>query len=315
MLTLTHPGPRTAPRLIACESRSSSAIVHLVPGLPLADQLFRALRSLGTESGIAELSSGSLSPISYCVPTEGTGQKAVSFSETRTTPEGHLVVGTATLGVREGKPFMHSHCVWVALEGQLQGGHLWAETRVGKQPPVVVLHALHDVELVSADDPETLMPVFTPRPMGDLTMPPLDSPSSPQHRSVVARICPNEDITTAVKTMCQSAGIQSAAIRGGIGSLIGATFTGPPGGGSVTVEGPGTEVATLVGHLTTDSDGNANITITCTLVDKFGQVHAGTLVPGENPVAITYELLIQEIDTVSLSSKNLLPTNRKEAHR
>nr|WP_231713160.1 PPC domain-containing DNA-binding protein [Arthrobacter sp. zg-Y769] len=130
-------------------------------------------------------------------------------------------------------------------------------------------------------------------------------------RSVIARVCPNEDITSAVKTICASAGIRTAAIRGGIGSLIGATLTGPAERGPVRVEGPGTEVATLVGLLTTNTAGEPEVTINCTLVDKYGQVHAGTLVPGENPVAVTFELLIQELNPIPGGTD--LPEHQKEA--
>lgn len=290
----------------------SSTVVHLRPGQPLVDQLFDALSTLGALNGIAELSGGMLSTISYCVPADGAESRSVSYSATRTTHQAELVLGAATLGRRDGRPFVHSHCVWFNPEGLLQGGHLWPETQVGDRPPAVVVHALHDVDLVSADDPETLMPVFTPHLAKDRMMTPHRPDDPPRSRSLIARICPNEDITTAVKTLCASAGISQAAIRGGIGSLIGATFAGGADRAARRVEGPGTEVATLVGHLTTDAAGTTDLTITCTLVDKFGQVHAGTLVPGENPVAVTYELLIQELTTTPSAESTAQP--RKEAH-
>lgn len=290
----------------------SSTVVRLLPLEPLIDQLFRALRILGVRSGIAELSGGILSDVSYCVPADGVGTRSVSYSATRSARSAELILGAATIGSRHGAPFMHSHCVWLTRDGQLQGGHLWPETRVGHRPPVVVVHALHDVDLVSADDPETLMPVFTPHLTKDHLMTPSRPDDAPRSRSVIARVCPNEDITTAVKSLCASAGIGHAAIRGGIGSLIGASFAGGPNREPVRVEGPGTEVATLVGHLTTDDAGNVDLTITCTLVDKFGQIQAGTLVPGENPVAVTYELLIHELDPPPLL--HISAQSTKEAH-
>ncbi len=310
MLTLVHPGPLTEPRLISFETAMSSVVVRLKPAEPLVDQLFDALHSLGARNGVAELSGGMLSTISYCVPADGTDKRSVSYSPTRTADHSELVLGAATLGTRDGMPFVHSHCVWLTAEGLLQGGHLWSETRIGQRPPVVVVHALHDVDLVSAMDPETLMPVFTPHLVKDRSMSPTSAENSFRSRSVIARVCPNEDITTAVKDLCASTGIRQAAIRGGIGSLIGATFAGRADMASVRVAGPGTEVATLVGHLTTDSAGNVDLTLTCTLVDKFGQVHAGTLVPGENPVAVTYELLIQEIAPTPLPATMPYPEKR-----
>ncbi len=289
----------------------SSAIVRLRPGQPLVGQLFDALHSIGARNGIAELSGGTLSPVSYCVPADGTHERRVSYSSARTTAHANLILGAATLGSRDGTPFLHSHCLWTHADGVLQAGHLWPETRIGQSPPVVVLHALHDVDLISADDPETAMPVFTPQLVKDPIMPEYQRDREGSSRSVIARVCPNEDITAAVKTLCASAGIRTAAIRGGIGSLIGATFAGPAGRGPLRVEGPGTEVATLVGLLTTNPAGEPEVTITCTLVDKYGQVHAGTLVPGENPVAVTFELLIQELNPIPGGID--LPEHQKEA--
>lgn len=311
MLTLVHPGPETKPRLIAFESRVSTAIVQLRPGQPLLGQLFDALHRVGAHNGIAELVGGTFSPVSYCVPADGTSERKVSYSATRTTPRANLILGAATLGSRGGNPFMHSHCVWISPDGTLQAGHLWPETRIGQSPPAVVLHALQGVDLVSADDPETAMPVFTPQPGEDPTMPGNQRDHVGPNRSLIARVCPNEDITAAVKTLCASAGMRTASIRGGIGSLIGATFAGSGASGPVRVEGPGTEVATLVGLLTTNPAGEPEVTITCTLVDKYGQVHAGTLVAGENPVAVTFELLIQELNPIS--GELDLPAHQKEA--
>lgn len=119
-------------------------------------------------------------------------------------------------------------------------------------------------------------------------------------RTIVARVCPNEDLAAAVEEICRQYGIANAVLRGGIGSLIGATFTNPDGTAR-RVEGPGTEVATLVGHVATPlgATGMPQAEMTCTLVDKHGHVHAGRLTRGENPVAVTYELSIQEILSVN----------------
>lgn len=117
----------------------------------------------------------------------------------------------------------------------------------------------------------------------------------PGSRTVVARVMPNEDITGSVTRICNENNFRAAVVRGGTGSLIGAVFEGDDGGPMRIVDGPATEVVTLVGHLMPDTDGTSSVHLSCSLVDKHGTVHAGRLVPGENPVSVTFELVVQEI--------------------
>ena len=124
----------------------------------------------------------------------------------------------------------------------------------------------------------------------------VSEPQTYPGRTIVARVCPNEDLATAAEEICRKYGIANAVLRGGIGSLIGATFT-DQNGSLRRVPGPGTEVATLVGHIgaAPGVEGSLRAELTCTLVDRHGRVHAGRLTRGANPVAVTYELFVQEI--------------------
>ncbi|MDH6238122.1 DNA-binding protein [Cryobacterium sp. CG_9.6] len=253
---------------------------------------------------MAELIGGSLAPISYCVPARGEDGREVSYSEKRSETHGQLIFGAATLGLRDGKQWMHSHCVWLTPEGRLQAGHLWPETGVGSLPPVAVVQGLPGVDLESTDDPETRLPVFTPHPSANTGR---RSPATGLNRTVVARVCPNEDITLAVEKICAENGFDHAVVRGGIGSLIGATFMPYNGITREPVAGPCTEVVTLVGHVMRTAD-DIRSQLMCTLVDTQGVVHAGGLVRGENPVAVTYELFVQEI-TLTVSQHTDLPTD------
>lgn len=290
MLTLDHRGPLTQPRILSVVTTPVAAMEHLSTGPTLAAELFRILSDLGLTSGMAELIGGSLSPISYCVPAPG-DDREVSYSEKRTETHGQLIFGAATLGLRGGEPWMHSHCVWLTPDGRLQAGHLWPETGVGSPPPLAVVQGLPGVDLESTDDPETMLPVFTPHAATDAVPP---APAPGLNRTVVARVCPNEDISLAVEKICAENGFENAVVRGGIGSLIGATFAPHNGITRARVDGPCTEVVTLVGHVTRTAEGIRS-QLTCTLVDTQGVVHAGALVRGENPVSVTYELFVQEI--------------------
>lgn len=292
--TLLHPGPALEPRVVSVPALSRGVVTRLVPGRTVLDHLAETLRAMGTDSGFAELYAGSLEPVNYCVPTAGDGVvRQVGFSASRRSAHGNLVSGSATVGLRDGRPFMHCHSFWTDPRHRRLGGHLWPETTAGPSAPYAAVYGIFGGAWTSADDPETNMPVFTPNSTKEKNMPDaaFDGGLVP---TMVSRILPNEDITDAVGRVCAEAGYQSAVVRAGLGSLVGATFVDRATGRHRKVDGPGTEVVSLSGHVIRAHSGY-DVTLTCTLVDRHGVVHAGELVPGENPVAVTFELVLQKI--------------------
>jgi hypothetical protein len=101
---------------------------------------------------------------------------------------------------------------------------------------------------------------------------------------LVARIKPNEDIITSMETIARDNGVGNAVVRGSLGSLIGACFKN-----GNRVADLATEVLVREGHI---RDGKACLDLL--VVDMRGQVHAGWLQRGENPVCITFDLFIEE---------------------
>jgi len=77
---------------------------------------------------------------------------------------------------------------------------------------------------------------------------------------VIVRVKPNEDIIGALETIAREQHIRHAVVRGSLGSLIGARF----------------------------SDGGQ-------VDDMQGKVHEGWLQRGENPVCITFDLMLDDI--------------------
>lgn len=292
MQPLVHPGPQTEPRIIAHQVKTRRAVCALTSSRPLVDQLHETLASMGADSGFAELSGGDYAPLSYCVPDVATAEKALSFSETRGHDVAHLIYGSVTLGLRDNAPYMHSHCFWQATDGAYEGGHVWLETEPGRDAPFAVVTAVYGAQWQSATDPETHMPVFTPverrSAMQDL--------QSAADGTVIARVLPNIDITDAVLRVCRDAGYETASVRAGLGSFVGATFVDRASGETRVIDGPATEVIALVGDVRT-VDGVLTANLTATLVDRHGVLHAGVVVPGENLIAATFELTIQRIDT------------------
>lgn len=287
MQPLVHPGPISERRIISVPVRTQRVFYPLQPGRTIVGQLHEALVALGADSGFAELHGGEYAPLSYCTPDVATRERALSFSDTSDHNRAPLLYGSVTLGVRENEPYMHSHCFWQALDGTLEGGHVWLETEAGSTPPFAVVTAVFGALWRSTTDPETNMPVFTPEKLGAVMQHETDT--------IIARVLPNIDITEALLKVCREAGYERASVRAGLGSFVGATFIDRVSGEHITVDGPATEVIALIGDVHT-VDGELQTQLSCTLVDRHGVIHAGQLVPGENLIAATFELTVQRLD-------------------
>lgn len=293
--SLPHPGPRSTQRIRAFPTRTLSAIRTLRSGERLSDELLSVTSALGVEYSSIEILSGALAPLHYCFPAEGDGQRAAWFSSEHTTREARMIRGSATVGFRQGEPFTHSHLSWMDEQDAPRGGHLWPDTIVGSPAPRVAILGLCDIGWESVDDSETKMPTFQPYSLGpEQTLLETVEDATPTEggvTAVVARVLPDEDITEAVRTVAYNAGFARATVRVGLGSLIGACLFDHSRDIVTTVEGPATEVIHLGGIVDTRVGAEDNM-LSCTLVDRQGEVHNGTLVPGENPVAVTFELTI-----------------------
>lgn len=290
MQPLVHPGQSGQQRIISVSVRTKSAVADLRPGRTLAEQLHETLAALGSDSGFAEIHGGEYSPLSYCVPDVATEGKALSFSDTRQHDRAHLIYGSITLGLREDAPYMHSHCFWQSPAGTLEGGHVWLDTESGDPPPFAVVTAVYGAQWRSTTDPETRMPVFTPVERSTMQ----DSDTG-ETGTIIARVLPNIDITDALLQVCRDAGFTRATVRAGLGSFVGATFVDRASGEHIVVDGPATEVIALIGDVGT-RDGALVARLSATVVDRHGVIRAGELVPGENPIAATFELTVQRVD-------------------
>jgi predicted DNA-binding protein with PD1-like motif len=102
---------------------------------------------------------------------------------------------------------------------------------------------------------------------------------------------PNVDLVRAVEALAVEHGLRRAIVRGKIGSLVGACLQ--QGDYTVRAPGPATEVMFLDGWVTTER-GSAQAQLSAAVVDLTGTVYLGRLVPGRNPVAMTFELALTE---------------------
>ena len=101
--------------------------------------------------------------------------------------------------------------------------------------------------MVSEPDEETAFTLFHPVPL-KTTIAANNGP-----RTVIARVCPNEDIILALEAICRKHDFAAAKLRGGIGSLIGARYAD----GS-KVDDIATEVFVTRGFVTASQPGHVS---------------------------------------------------------
>ncbi len=273
---LIQPGPIHPERIESFAGRSRKLEFPLLPGLSLNDALTRPLVAAGMKSAALVFHGGALGPFSYVMPGPPDDDSHVAyFSPPRSPPDETVVeIANATFGWRDGEPFVHCHGAWIEEGVHRRGGHMLPHETIIVQTTTVHAWALPDIAIQADPDAETNFTLFHPvraaaAPDGD--------------RTVVARIRPNEDITTAVETIARRHSITSAIVRGSLGSLIGAHFTD----GSKVAD-HATEVLVLSGHV-----HHGEAVLDMLVVDMAGAVHEGRLVRGDNPVCITFELVLE----------------------
>src|SRR5438093_1070396 len=106
--------------------------------------------------------------------------------------------------------------------------------------------------------------------------------------ALVVRVRPNEDLCLALEALCAERNIRRGQIRGGVGSLIGTVFDD-----GRTVEPFVTEVFIRRGVLEPGADGALRAEVDVGLVAHTGEIAEGRLARGQNPVLITFELVIE----------------------
>jgi hypothetical protein len=106
----------------------------------------------------------------------------------------------------------------------------------------------------------------------------------------MSRLHPGVDVTAAVAEIAAEHGFPAASLSGSVGSLVGVVLQGPDS--PVVVEGPATEVS-FAGVVPAPGAGLPTVSVVA--VDGRAQVHTGLLVPGANLVAVTVELLVEEV--------------------
>lgn len=283
---LTHPGPVADERVITVPTRLTGHDVEMPAGVPLLDALRWLLDETGCVSANGQLVGGELREFAYYIPDVGPkGGPVANFS--RPYPgdaPGRMVRGGITIGRRDEEVFCHSHSLFVGADGVERAGHLIPEKVVLGEGVRAKVWGGPAVLLEVQPDPETHMSLFTPRRV--------HAKDDGEVAALVCRVRPNVDLVTMIERLTDEQGWAGADVRGQVGSIVGGRLE-QDDGSIVTVDGPATEVMFLDGHIRTVGD-RMTADLSAHLVDRHGAVHHGRLVPGENTVAMTYELVLTE---------------------
>jgi predicted DNA-binding protein with PD1-like motif len=245
-------------------------------GLSLTEALTGPLVEAGFQSATLVIAGGTLNPFRYVMPGPADDASHVAYFTAPRAPEGvtRIERANATFGWSDGKPFLHCHAAWIEPDGSRRGGHILPHESVVCEETPVEAWGFRDIRVATAPDAETNFTLLQP-----------SGGTAADARGLFARIKPNEDITLAVEAAAAEHGLRNAVVRGSLGSLIGARFTD-----GTDVPDHATEVLVREGSV---RDGIA--TLDLLVVDMAGQVHGGILARGQNPVCITFDLILEQI--------------------
>ncbi len=281
MRRIQQPGTGTPERIqwVECGGRAFS--LTLPAGVALLEAVRDGFAAEGFVSGVVKLDGLKLSPFAYVMPAlSKTPEHAAFYSETFR-PEGsaRVEVGAMTFGQRDGAPFFHAHALWVEGDGKRSGGHILPDETTVAETITVQAVGLDGAAFVAEPDSETHFKLFGPVSAA--------AGGAGDGRFFALRVKPNVDFCGALEAFCAERGIREAVIRGGVGSTIGARFT--DGG---VVENFATEVAITDGRIAPGA-GGFEAAIDVALVDYSGALASGRLVRGDNPVLMTFELVLE----------------------
>jgi len=284
--TLVHPGPVAPERVICVPTRLTGYDIELPAGTPLLEALEQLLERTGSVSANGQLVGGELREFSYFIPDIGPeGGPVANFSAPHLgAAPGQMIRGGITIGRRDRAVFCHSHSLFLDAEGVERAGHLIPQKVVLGEGVRAQVWSGADVLVEVQPDPETKMPLFTPRRVADT--------GRGEVPAVVCRVRPNVDLTRMIERITEEQRWSAADVRGQVGSLVGGRLR-QPDGTVVTVDGPATEVMFLDGAVRS-ANGRMTADLNAHLVDRHAAVHSGQLLPGENAVAMTYELVLTE---------------------
>ncbi|EIM29913.1 PCC domain-containing protein [Microvirga lotononidis] len=283
MRHILHPGAVAPERMTAVAAAPVPLRFTLEPGEAVDAAIAKGFAASGCIGGIVAFQGGRFETFRFVMPAASPDALHAAWYSDTFAPAGPVEIrrGCAIVGERDGKPFIHCHGVWASSEG-VQMGHMLAPDTVVAEPIEVTGIGVRTATFRALPDPETNFTLFEPVQVGE----PVQVDGS--HRVLLTKVRPNEDISLALEQICSRHGITKARVHG-IGSLNGVRFAD----GS-RVESHATEVLIREGEVELSHDrlrGPLHVDV----VDPDGRIFSGDLVHGDNPVCVTFELMIEGV--------------------
>ena len=287
MRSIQHPGQPSLQRVAAQQVELEPFELELPGHMSLMQAVAQSMQGIGAQCATFRMQGGGFEPFSYVMPALAkTSAHAVYFSDTYPV-EGAVRLETAsvTFGQRDGKPWLHSHAIWIEASGRRHCGHLLPDDIQVNHPIQAQGVAVRGATFTVCPDGETNFTLFVPlksmaRPI-----------QTPRSKGYALRVAPNIDISMALETFCRERGITHAKIQGGVGSTVGAVFDD----GRV-VEPFVTELLIRNGEVFTNAAGQTQAQLDVSMVDYKGGVSEGRLARGQNPVLVTFELALEVLN-------------------
>ena len=164
---MIHPGPRATQRMQVARTRLVPVSGALRAGETVLAGVARVFADAGCRGGVAFLDGVTCDPMRYVLPALSTdGVHAAWYSDTFA-PEGscRIIRATASVGVKDGQPFLHCHGIWDTLDGRAMG-HLLLDSVVAEDCEITGIGAL-DAWFDSRADAETAFTLFQAAGGGD----------------------------------------------------------------------------------------------------------------------------------------------------
>lgn len=280
MRRIHHQGPASPERISAVAGSAVPLRFVLNPGRTVEEGVAEGVAAHGCVGGLIAFRGGLCEPFRYVMPAASSDPRYAAWYSDTFEPSGLVDVkrACAIVGIRDGKTFIHCHGLWDIAEGTRMGHMLAAVTRVA-EPIEVQGIGFTDATFEAQPDPETNFTLFEPV----RTTNPLDGAGV---RTLLAKVRPNEDICLAIERICSQNGIETADVYG-IGSLNEVRFVD-----GTRVASHATEVLIHKGRV--EKAGSHLLSrLEIDVVDMDGAIFSGELVRGDNPVCVTFELVIE----------------------
>jgi predicted DNA-binding protein with PD1-like motif len=285
---IRHPGPADPNRIDSFAAPSRSLDFTLASGLHLLDAVATPLEAAGLTGAGVIFKNVRFKPFRYVLPAYAPDAEHVAYYSATHAPEEEIEVACANLtyGRKDGGPFLHCHAMWRDRSGRMCGGHVLPSEAVVSAPGHAVAFGTAWIAMVSQFDPETKFTLFRP-----ITPEGAETESKAEPRCVLARLKPNVDLIEGIEEVCRRHDIRNAAVRSGVGSIVGTEFED----GRMIHEHP-TEILVLGGRIAPDHNGRVRADLSIAVADTKGDLHEGKPIRGRNPVLICFELVLEPAD-------------------